>query len=72
MSATITARVSLELRKQINEIAKGERRSVSNVVELALECYVKQYTELHPQFRSDILEALTQMDAGEVGAYERG
>ena len=72
MSATITARVSLELRKQINEIAKGERRSMSNVVELALECYVKQYTELHPQFRSDILEALTQMDTGEVGPYERG
>jgi len=72
MSETITARVPSELRKQINEIAKGERRSMSNVVELALECYVKQYTELHPQFRSNILEALTQMDTGEVGPYERG
>ena len=72
MSETITARVSSNLRKQVTEIAKAERRSVSNVVELALECYVEQYTELHPQFRSDILEALTQMDAGDVGSYERG
>jgi hypothetical protein len=30
------------------------------------------HDELYPQFRTDILEALAQMDAGEVVPYERG
>jgi len=71
-AATVSARVPSELRNRVGAIAKAERRSMSNVVELALECFVRQYTELHPQFRSDILEGLSQMEAGEVAPYERG
>lgn len=71
-SATVSARVPVELHKQVVQIAEVERRKVSNVVEMALECFVKQYTELHPQFRSDIADGLAQLDAGDVVAYERG
>ncbi|GAF98355.1 unnamed protein product, partial [marine sediment metagenome] len=53
-------------------IAKAEKRSVSNVVEMALESFVRQYTELHPQFKEDILAGLAQMDAGDIVPYERG
>lgn len=71
-TATVSARVPQELRKRIDEIAEAERRTMSDIVELAIESFVDQYTELHPQFRADILEGLAQMDAGEVAPYERG
>lgn len=71
-ATTVSARVPQELRKRIDEIAKAERRTMSDIVELAIESFVRQYDELHPQFRADILEGLTQMDAGEVVPYERG
>ncbi len=71
-TSTVTGRVPEDLRTQIDEIAKAEKRSISNVVEMALECFVRQYTELHPQFKEDILSGLSQMDAGEVAPYERG
>lgn len=71
-TATVTCRVPKGLRTQINEIAKAEKRTVSNVVEMALESYVRQYTELHPQFKEDILTGLEQMDAGQIVPYERG
>jgi predicted transcriptional regulator len=71
-TATVTGRVPKDLRTQIDEIAKAEKRTVSNVVEMALESFVRQYTELHPQFKADILAGLEQMDAGEIVFYERG
>jgi len=71
-AGTVSARVPEELRRRVDEIAKAERRSVSNIVELALESFVQQYTELHPRFRADILEGLAQMEAGDVVPYERG
>ena len=71
-TATVTGRVSEDLRAKIDGIAKAEKRSISNVVEMALECFVRQYTELHPQFKEDILAGLAQMDAGDVAPYERG
>ena len=71
-TATVTGRVPKNLRAQIEGIAKAEKRSLSNVVEMALECFVRQYTELHPQFKADILDGLTQLDAGDVVPYERG
>jgi len=71
-TSTVTGRVPESLRAQVEGIAKAEKRSLSNVVEMALESFVRQYTELHPQFRADILTALEQMDAGEVVSYERG
>lgn len=71
-ATTVSARVPQELRKRIDEIAEAERRTMSDIVELAIESFVRQYDELHPQFRADILEGLAQMDAGEVVPYERG
>ncbi len=71
-TSTVTGRVPESLRAQVEGIAKAEKRSLSNVVEMALESFVRQYTELHPQFRVDIVAGLEQMDAGEVVPYERG
>jgi predicted transcriptional regulator len=69
---TVSTKVPQELRDQIDEIAKAERRTPSNVVRMAIEQFVSQYTELHPHFRADILEALEQMKAGDVVPYEYG
>ena len=69
---TVSAKVPQELRDRIDEIAKLERRTPSNVVRLAIEQFIDQYEELHPQFRADILEALEQMKKGEVVPYEYG
>jgi predicted transcriptional regulator len=71
-SSTVSAKVPQELRAQIEEIARAERRTTSNVIQLAIEDFVKQYNELHPQFRADILEALEQMKAGDVVPYAWG
>jgi len=71
-ASTVSARVSKELREQIDEIAQAERRTMSDIVGLAIESFVRQYSELHPQFRADILEGLAEMDAGKVAPYERG
>jgi predicted transcriptional regulator len=69
---TISGRVPKQLRTQIDEIAKAEKRSISNVVEMALESFVRQYSELRPQFKADILAGLQQLDRGDVVPYERG
>ena len=71
-ATTVSARVPQELRKRIDEIAEAERRTMSDIVELAIESFVRQYDELHPQFKADILEGLAQMDARKVVPYERG
>ena len=71
-STTVSAKVPKELREKIDEIARLERRTPSNVVRMAIEQFVDQYEELHPQFRADILEALEQMRKGEVVPYEYG
>ena len=71
-SATVTGRVPASLRSQIDEIAMAEKRTISNVVEMALENFVRQYTELHPQFKADLIDGLAQLDAGDVVPYERG
>jgi predicted transcriptional regulator len=68
----VSAKVPQELRDKLEEIAKAERRTTSNVVQLAIEDYVRQYDELHPQFRADILEALEQVKAGKVEPYKWG
>ena len=71
-SATVTGRVPASLRSQIDEIAMAEKRTISNIVEMALENFVRQYTELHPQFKADLIDGLAQLDAGDVVPYERG
>ncbi len=71
-TTTVSAKVPKGLREKIDEIARLERRTPSNVVRMAIEQFVDQYEELHPQFRADILEALKQMRKGEVVPYEYG
>ena len=71
-SSTVSTKLSKELRDRIDEIAKLERRTPSNVVRMAIEQFVDQYEQLHPQFREDILEALEQMKKGDVVPYEYG
>jgi predicted transcriptional regulator len=71
-TSTVSAKVPQELRDKLEEIAKAERRTMSNVVQLAIENFVRQYDELHPQFRADILEALEQVKAGKVEPYKWG
>ena len=71
-ASTVSAKVPQKLREQLEEIAKAERRTTSTVIQLAIEDFVRQYNEIHPQFRADILEALEQMKAGDVVPYEWG
>ena len=71
-STTVSTKLPKELHDRIEEIAKLERRTPSNVVRMAIEQFVDQYEELHPQFRADILEALEQMKKGDVVPYEYG
>lgn len=72
VTTTVSAKVPQELRERLEEIAKLERRTTSNVVQLAIENFVRTYEQLHPQFRADILEALEQMKAGNVVPYSWG
>lgn len=71
-TSTVSAKVPQELREELEKIAKAERRTTSNVIQLAIEDFVRQYNELHPQFRADILEALEAVKRGEVVPYEWG
>lgn len=72
MPASISAKVPSDLRQRIDEIARIEKRSLSNVVHLAIECYVNTYFELHPHFRADILESKAAIRDGDVEDYEFG
>jgi len=69
---TISTKVTSDLQKQVDEIAAIEQRTASNVVRLAIESYVKDYFELHPQFRADIREAKDAIRSGDVEDYEFG
>ncbi len=71
-TSTVSAKVPQKLREQLEEIAKAERRTTSNVIQLAIEDFVRQYNEIHPQFKADILEALEAVKRGEVEPYEYG
>lgn len=71
-TSTVSAKVPQELREELEKIAKAERRTTSNVIQLAIEDFVRQYNELHPQFRADILEALEAAKRSEVVPYEWG
>ncbi|HCP32509.1 TPA: hypothetical protein DIT45_04635 [Candidatus Acetothermia bacterium] len=69
---SVAAKVPPELKKELKNIARLERRSVSAVVTMALENYIKQYNALHPQFKADILEALEGIKKGHVEPYAYG
>ena len=69
---TLSTKVPVELRRQVDEIAVIEKRAASSVVRLAIEHYVNTYFELHPQFKSDIREARAAIREGDVENYEFG
>ena len=54
----VTFRMDLELREFLESIAKEERRSFSNQLNVALEEWIRVKNELHPQFIKGIKEAL--------------
>ena len=69
---TLSTKLPIDLRRQVDEIAMIEKRAASSVVRLAIELYVKTYFELHPQFKTDILKARDAMRKGDVEDYEFG
>ena len=69
---SIAAKVPPELKKELKSIARLEKRSVSAIVAMAIENYVKQYNALHPQFRADILESLEGIKKGKIEPYAYG
>ena len=71
-SVSIGAKIPPELRKELENIARMETRSVSSVVRVALEDFIKQYSAIHPQFKADILEAMDGIKHGEVEPYAYG
>ncbi len=54
----VTFRMDHELREFLESIAKEERRSFSNQLNVALEEWIRVKNELHPQFIKDIRAAL--------------
>ena len=54
----VTFRMDHELKELLEITAKEERRSFSNQINVALEEWTKIKNELHPQFISNIKEAL--------------
>lgn len=54
----VTLRMDHELRENLEFIAKEERRSFSNQLNVALEEWIRIKNELHPDFIKDIKEAL--------------
>jgi len=56
--ANVTFRMDQQLRENIECIAKEERRSFSNQLNVALEEWLSIKEELHPHFIKDIRDAL--------------
>jgi len=56
--ANVTFRMDQQLRENIECIAKEERRSFSNQLNVALEEWLSFKNELHPQFIEDIRDSL--------------
>ena len=54
----VTFRMEQELREVIEYIAKEERRSFSNQLNVALEEWLKIKNEIHPRFLEDIQDSL--------------
>ncbi len=54
----VTFRIDHELKRLLEIAAERERRSFSNQINIALEEWTKIKNELHPQFISNIKEAL--------------
>lgn len=68
---SVTLTLDEDLRQRMEEMAKAERRSLSSMVEVALEDWLRMREELHPQFIADIKEALAGVARGEIEDYEK-
>ncbi|MEA3369586.1 MAG: hypothetical protein U9Q24_04465 [Candidatus Ratteibacteria bacterium] len=55
---SVTFRIAPQLKRVMEMIARAERRSFSNQVNVALEEWMQIRDELHPQFMQDIKEAI--------------
>lgn len=62
----VTFRIDHGLKTTLETIAKEERRSFSNQINVALEEWTKIKDELHPQFIRDIKESLESGNPGQV------
>ena len=71
-TSTLSTKVPEDLRQDVYEIAKIEKRRPASVVRLAIESYVQTYFALHPQFKADILEARESIRNGDVEDYPFG
>ena len=54
----VTFRIEQGLKETLESVARMERRSFSNQINLALEEWLTMKEELHPSFIQDIREAL--------------
>jgi len=70
--ANLTLSLPKKLREQLEAVARAERRSLNNLVELALEDWLRLRESLHPQFMADIKEAQAGVKRGEVEPVWKG
>lgn len=69
---SLTLSLPKSLRERLEEAAKEERRSLNNLAQIALDDWLAQRELLHPQFVSDIREALSGVEAGQVEPVWKG
>ncbi|OGF52877.1 MAG: hypothetical protein A2Z21_04255 [Candidatus Fraserbacteria bacterium RBG_16_55_9] len=70
--ANLTLSLPKKLRSQLEAIAHTEKRSLNNLVELALEDWLELRETLHPQFMADIKEARVGVKRGEIEPVWKG
>lgn len=70
--ANLTLSLPRKLREQLEAIANTEKRSLNNLVELALEDWLQLREALHPQFMADIKEAQAGVKRGEIEPIWKG
>jgi len=68
---TTSIRLDKPLKRKLVFVARKERRSLSSLIEIALDEWLELKGRLHPQFMADIKEALDGVLAGEIEDYER-
>lgn len=55
---SVTFRIASDLRRSLETIAQQERRSFSNQINVVIEEWLRIRSQIHPQFKADIKEAL--------------
>lgn len=69
---TTSIRLEKNLKEKLEIIAEREKRSLNSVIEIALDEWLHIKETLHPDFVTEIKEALLGVRRGEVEHYERG